>query len=339
MTQTYVAPGNFADTRIAGCHDCGWASEHGRVEAYRQVEKHVCAAPETTAPPAPAPANLPSITRPALRFYGGKWVLAPWIIEHLPEHESYIEPYAGAASVLLQKRPSRLEVYNDLDGEVVNFFRVLRDHSTELVQRLRFTPYARAELSAAAEPAIDPIERARRFFVLSWIGRGATSRTTRGWRFEIQTFHRRAPTVLFADLLDNLHALAERLRRVMIECSPALDVIERFDTPGALFYCDPPYLMESRSRRWRGDGYRHELDDEGHRVLAERLRGIQGLAVVSGYDTPLYAELYEGWTCARRMAHTDDRTKQPRVECIWISPRAAEAGIRRPFALEGMAAG
>lgn len=277
------------------------------------------------------------ITRPALRYYGGKWRLAPWVIAHLPEHVSYVEPYAGAASVLLQKRPSAIEVYNDLDGQVVNFFRVLRERPEELISALELTPYARAELVACREPAEEPVEAARRFFVRSWLGRGAQQRTTRGWRFERELHHRRRMTVLFGSVLTDLTSIARRFRDVQIESSPALDVIETFDTSDTVFYCDPPYLASTRSRRWVGDGYAHDMTESDHRDLAAALAGIKGMALVSGYDSPLYAEIFAGWSQVKTTARVDfseSGTSPSKVECLWISPRAAERMPQR--LLEGV---
>lgn len=336
MSQTYVN----ALSGVPGCYTCD--ADGPRSRAHEWAEQHDCdpadlaRVSERTAEDL---AHFEAITRPALRYYGGKWVLAPWIIQHLPEHESYIEPFAGAASVLLQKRPSRIEVYNDLDGEVVNFFRVLRDHPGELVQALSLTPYARGELTACKEPAINPIERARRLFVLAWQGRSRNSWTA-GWRFQRTTHRRsRSPADDFADV-DRLHAIAARLRHVQIEKDDALAVIERFDTPRAVFYCDPPYLESTRSGRWAANAYANELTDEDHVALSEVLHRIEGMALVSGYDSPLYDELYGGWQKVTKRATTDHRGAEvKRTECLWISPRAAESGIRRPFALEGMAAG
>lgn len=273
------------------------------------------------------------IERPALRYYGGKWVLAPWIISHFPPHDSYVEPFAGAASVLLSKQPTPIEVYNDIDVEVVNFFRVLREQPDALIDALRFTPFARAELAACREQATDPVERARRTFVLSWQGRARRVQQAAGWRFQRLSYSRKtSPPADFA-AVDRLYAIAERFRHVQIECDDAFAVIERYDQPQALFYCDPPYLHETRSERW-GIAYAQELTDEDHARLAEALSGIQGMALVSGYDSPLYRELYAGWRMVTRRAHTDRRGalkgsgEQYRTEHLWISPNAAAAAVQ-----------
>ncbi len=276
---------------------------------------------------------MTAVTRPALRYYGGKWVMAPWIIAHFPAHEVYVEPYAGAASVLLRKPLSPIEVYNDLDGEVVNFWRMLRERTDDLVRAVALTPYSRAELKAAAEPTDDPLERARRLFVLSWQGRSRNSWSA-GWRFARSRQGRHwTPADDWADA-ERLYAIADRLSHVQVECSPALDVIERFDTPDALFYCDPPYVAETRSGRWAENAYAFEMSDDDHRELAEVLAGIEGMAIVSGYESDLYAEIYDGWTVEKRIATTDHRGSQRfATECLWLSPRTAAAVPQLSFEL------
>ncbi|MGE3463863.1 MAG: DNA adenine methylase [Pseudomonadales bacterium] len=273
------------------------------------------------------------VTRPALRYYGGKWNLAPWILEHFPEHMCYVEPFGGGGSVLMRKAPSRVEVYNDLDGEVVNFFRVLREQPEELVRALTLTPYARAELELTNEPAADPLERARRLFVRCWMSRGGARHTWKpGWRFQRNTLMRRDIVADWTEV-DRLVDVASRLRAVQIESGDAFDIIPRYDAPDTLFYCDPPYVVHSRSERWQKNGYRHEMAEEDHGRLAELLRGIRGMAIVSGYDTELYREAFAGWEMATRSAYTEGSSliqRRPRrVEVLWISPAATARARQR----------
>lgn len=262
--------------------------------------------------------STPQISTPVLRYYGGKWRLASWIISHFPPHRIYVEPFGGAASVLLRKPPAEIEVYNDLDGEVVNFFRVLREQPDALARAVALTPYARAEYLLAHDSADDPVERARRFAVRAWQGiGGATAQWRTGWR-------RRLDGRIVAEwnrLPDVIRVVAARLKEVIIENLPAEAVIRRYDTPETLFYCDPPYLPDTRSR-WRTAGYTHEMSEDDHHTLAELLRGVQGMVVISGYEHPLYDELFGGW----KKVSTKARTQNGRVtkECLWLSPRAAE---------------
>jgi len=259
--------------------------------------------------------------RPALRYYGGKWKLAPWIISHFPEHKNYVEPCGGAASVLLQKPRSPLETYNDLDGNVVNFFRMLRDKPEELIHKIKLTPWARAEYELSLTPADDDIEQARRFFVALWLGmNGASnygSKATQG--FKVATMDKDYPNTLYFTELDKI---AERLTGVQIEARPALDVIERFDNADAMIYFDPPYVTEERTKP---DWYALEWSNADHGNAAELLRACAGYVVVSGYACPLYADLYEhhGWQRVDTMAQTNSGGK--RVESLWLSPRTVEA--------------
>lgn len=271
----------------------------------------------------------PVVTRQALRYYGSKVSLAAWIISHFPPHAHYVEPYAGGCAVLLSKPPSRLETVNDLDGDVVTFFRVLRDRAADLIRAIELTPFARAEYEAARTPAADDVERARRLYVRSWQGRGnPTSAWVSGWRRAKDPFGARG--VDSWQTIDHLYAVARRLRQVQIESDDALNVIRRYDRPDALFYCDPPYLAETRGR-WAANGYQHEMTEADHRALAEVLHAAQGMVVLSGYSSDLYADLYAGWRTETREAKTDGGFT--RTEVLWLNPAAARGG-RQPRLLE-----
>lgn len=261
-----------------------------------------------------------------LRYHGGKWRIAPWVIGHFPPHNQYIEPFGGAASVLLRKPRSRLEVYNDLDGELVNLFRVARDQGEALVQAVTLTPYARAEFQAARAPSDDPVEQARRTLLRSAMGFGsnAHNRATgfRG-RHRVQSQN---PVHDWRHFPEPLGAIIERLRGVVIEHANAFTLIDTYDAPETLFYIDPPYLFETRS-----DGeadYRFELDEADHIALAERLHTIEGAAVVSGYPSPLYDALYAGWHRFERAARSDGA--HARTEAIWLSPKCGAHDLFSP---------
>lgn len=257
--------------------------------------------------------------RPALRYYGSKHRLALWIIGHFPPHVCYVEPYGGGAGVLLSKPLSTVEVYNDLDDDVVNFFTVLRGRPNDLIRAIEMTPFARAELAAACEPCDNELERARHFYVRAWQGRsGPTAGKPGGWRFQVTEARGKHNLRDEWNATAHLWQLAARLKQVYVECDAALAVIRRYDTPDTLFYCDPPYVQAARSRRWKGCAYRNEMSDEQHRELAEALWGIRGMAIVSGYPSALYDELYGGWTKTQRRAHTEAHTFK--TECLWLSP-------------------
>lgn len=280
--------------------------------------------------------------RPALRYYGGKWQLARWIISHFPPHLLYVEPYGGAASVLLQKPRSYAEVYNDLDGEVVNLFRVLRDPgmARDLRRQVSLTPFSRREFEDAYGPTDDPVERARRTLVRSFMGYfpNAVSSQRSGFRARAHRMENGRTTTPaareWAAYPDHIDALTARLRGVTIECRDALEVIRQQDTPHTLFYVDPPYIRANTRQ-----GYRHEMTEADHRRLAEVLRGVQGMVVLSGYRCPLYDELYHDWQRVDRQAFAGSISagQRPRVESLWLSPSAL-AARSAPRLLPGMEA-
>lgn len=255
-----------------------------------------------------------TIHHPPLRYHGSKWRLAPWIIAQFPPHRLYCEPFAGGASVLLRKSPSEVEIYNDLDGRIVNFFRVAREHPTALMTQLLLTPYARAEAITDREPAEDdPLEDARRVCAASWmLFGGGQGQWHTGFRVQRPSSANNTSD-LWAKLPLQLPAVAARLRRVQIENLPALECIRRYDAPETLFYVDPPYLQSTRSK-WRKTAYRHETTDDDHKQLAQVLHGIKGMAILSGYPSDLYCRLYNNW----HMIETTTRTDRGKAvtECL-----------------------
>lgn len=248
---------------------------------------------------------------PALRYYGGKWRSAKWITSHFPPHYTYVEPFGGSAGVLLQKKPSTFEVYNDLDQNVVTFFRVLRDREEELIREIQLTPWSRAELKIAYETATDDLEIARRFYVRCWQSFGHLHG---GWRY--QHSDNGYSIVDQWNSVENLMDTAKRLKLVQIECDNAISVIKRYDTPKTLFYVDPPYV---HSTRYRKNGYLHEMDDTQHEELSTVLSQIEGMAIVSGYHSELYDNIYREWTVIEKQTTNNANGKS--VEVLWLSPR------------------
>ena len=257
------------------------------------------------------------ITSPPVRYMGSKFSVAKWIISHFPEHYSYIEPFCGGASVLFRKQRSRVEVINDLNQEVVNFFDVLRDRSEELQRALTFTPFSRFELRRAHEVHRDPLERARRFYIRSWQKfNGGSEGHLGSWRFATEETAT-SPIGDWRKRCLEIPLFAERLRNVYIDCDTAVAVINRFDKPTALFYCDPPYVLDTRTTR---SIYQSEMTDEDHETLSEYLHGIQGMALISGYNGPLYQRLYADWKMVTTKAFATQRIA--RTECLWINENA-----------------
>jgi len=264
-----------------------------------------------------------------LRYHGGKWRLAPWILAHFPPHRVYVEPFGGAASVLMRKRRAYAEVYNDLDGEVVNVFRVLRDpeQAARLERAVRLTPFARAEFNLSYELAGDPVEDARRFLIRSHMGFGtAAMRATvdggkqrTGFRGNT-TRARTIPADDWAGLPDVVRQIARRMAGVVIEQRDAAEVISAHDGRETLYYIDPPYPHATRgnSSRWN---YRHEMTDDAHRALAGVLRAVQGMVVLSSYPSSLYDELYADWERTQIAAMADGA--RSRTEVLWLNPAAS----------------
>lgn len=263
--------------------------------------------------------------RPAVRWHGGKWLLAPWIISHFPPHRIYVEPFGGAASVLLRKARSYAEVYNDLDDSIVNLFRVMQHErqAARLHELLRLTPFARREFELARDldGTNDPVEQARRLIVRSFMGFGSNAHNGRATGFRANSNRRgTTPAYDWAHYPDALPALIERFRSVVIEHRDAATVMAAHDGPQTLHYIDPPYVPDTRSKHRM---YRHELDLDGHAKLLEFVKGLEGMVVLSGYSHALYDEALAGWMRVERKAFADGA--RPRIEVLWINQSAWEA--------------
>lgn len=276
-------------------------------------------------PRKPSPISMPIRGRKRLVFgwYGGKFSHLDWLLPLLPQCHHYCEPFAGSAAVLLNREPSPVETYNDLDGEVVNFFRVLREQKEALIEAIGLTPFAREEFADAVtdpETELTALERARRFFVRARQVRTGLAQTASLGRWaNCKETSRQGMSGVVSRWLGSvalLPEIAERLLRVQIENRPALEVINLYDAPGTLLYCDPPYPHESR-----GDAraYGHEMNNDDHRVLAAALQGVQGKAAVSGYRCDLLDTIYAGWQRFDAPARTCHSVKQPRREALWMN--------------------
>lgn len=284
-----------------------------------------------------------STARSPFPWFGGKQKLADEIIALFPAHAVYVEVFGGGASVLLSKPPSTLDVYNDRDEGLVNFFRCLRDEPGRLVPLLELTPYSRAEWLEARQTwfaITDPVERARRWFVVASQSFGAMTvrdkppfrsgfraPTGRGWggeRLGRMHLNRAAST---ANRIDHVWRFVERMRLVQIEFLDWRACLDRYDHEDALFYLDPPYVAATR----RAGGYEHELTDDDHAELVERVLSLEGVAIVSGYDHPIYDALVTGGFARHEFdvlstagQRSVDTKRDRRLEVVWASPRAAE---------------
>ena len=264
--------------------------------------------------------------RPALKppfaYYGGKMTLASTIAELLPEHQHYIEPFAGSLAVLLAKEPSRAETVNDLDGDLVTFWRVLRDRPEELCHAADLTPHSRAEAAASWVDVEDELEQARRVWVRLTQSRGHSLKRT-GWKFSrnVDVGHASQRVRAFADRMPQA---AERLSRVSLENRDALDVIRDYGSePTACLYVDPPYLGSTRATN-----YRVEMTaDDAHVALADALNKCKASVVLSGYDAPLYADLFARWHRVDLPGATTLSGDTDRVEVLWSNRPLAEPDL------------
>lgn len=259
----------------------------------------------------------------AFGWYGGKFSHLEWLLPLLPACHHYCEPFAGSAAVLLNREPSPVETYNDIDGDVVNFFRVLRDKPDDLARAIALTPFSREEFHLAIygdTEDVSDVELARRFYVRARQARTGLAQTaTLGrWANCKETSRAGMSGVVSRWLggVEGLGDIAERLLRVQIENRPAVDVIRLYDGKDTLFYCDPPYLHGTR-----GDAkaYGFEMSDEEHAALALVLRSIQGKAAVSGYRSDHMDTWYANWRRFDAPVKTTHSVKQPRQECVWMN--------------------
>lgn len=282
-----------------------------------------------------------AVTKPALRYHGAKFRLAPWIMGFFPPHRCYVEPFGGAAGVLLQKPRTYAEVYNDLDGDVVNFFRVLRNplSRARLIEQCALTPYAKEEFDQVWEATTEPVERARRIAIRAQMGFGSAgaSKGTTGFRVDTKRAYGTSQQH-WAEFPESLAATAERFTGVLIENREAVDVMRQHDAPDTLHFVDPPYMHQTRVRgAGKARYYRHEMADEQHVQLLAAVRELQGMVVLSGYRTSLYDGALAGWTRHQTTARISAvRGGAVRTECVWINPACSAALSLREGLFAGM---
>jgi DNA adenine methylase len=275
---------------------------------------------------APSPLLKPNGTRKLIAFgwYGGKFSHLDWLLPLLPACHHYCEPFGGSGAVLMNRSPSPVETYNDLDGEVVNFFRVLRTQKEKLVEQIGLTPFSREEfgLACVIDSNADPVERARRFYVRArQVRTGLAQTATLGRWANCKNTSRAGMSGVISRWLgavEMLPEIADRLLRIQIENRPATEVIRLYDAPTTLFYCDPPYVHQTR-----GDdkAYGYEMTDREHRELARVLNSAKGMVAVSNYDCPLMNELYPRTRWKKHVSpeRTIHSTKDKRAEVLWTN--------------------
>jgi DNA adenine methylase len=247
--------------------------------------------------------------------------MADWIISHMPEHSTYLEPYFGSGAVFFNKRPSKIETINDLDEQVVNLFRVIRDTPDDLARVISFTPLSRREYYDSYEQTGGALEDARRFLVRCWQAIGGKTSDRTGWRSLILSNGPKM-TREWDRLPEKILIAAARLKQAQIENQPALKLIDRYDRPDVLIYADPPYILSTRTKRH----YAHEMKLPDHIELIDRLRTFRGAVLLSGYHHPLYDQLVsDGWKMEEFQASAEAGAK--RTEVLWINPIAARTGF------------
>lgn len=247
-----------------------------------------------------------------LKYPGAKNRLAPWICEYIPKHDVYVEPFAGSLAVFFNKQRSHIETVNDIDEEIVNFFRILRDRSDELERAIDFTPFSRSEYKAAYEPSCDDLERARRFAVKCWMGFGCGNLYQNGFKSGQQT-NSPNPVKAWCELPEIMKLATERLKGVQIENLPALELIERYNTEDVFIYADPPYLHGTRKNYL----YKYEMQDAEHEELLKTLANHPGKVLISGYDNNMYNDMLSEWQKAYKVTRAEGG--RARTEVLWMN--------------------
>ena len=272
----------------------------------------------------PVDTGTTKVEQAPLQWYGGKWEMAEWLASLLPRAQTFVMPFGGAGSPLWHVEPYPVEVYNDLDSELVNFFRVCREQGDELARRLELTPFSREEFDLCKKlDGADPVERARQF---AYVGRASHGGAWgRSWSHVVGHSRRGMSSSVsrFLHMPETVTQVARRLKSVQVEHMDAIALIRKYDRPETLFYLDPPYVPESRNG---SDVYRCEMTIEDHRALLATLKGIQGKWALSGYANDLYDSELAGThrverevTCRSNITNRGAASKPKRTEVVWMN--------------------
>jgi DNA adenine methylase len=266
--------------------------------------------------------------KPPFKYYGGKFYLCKWILSHAPAHRVYVEPFGGAASVLLNKERSEVEVYNDLCPDVTAVMTAIRDYPDKFMDALFKIPceeklyYQYKESSPA-----DEFQRAIRAYVVYRMSRGGTATT---FSKSNRSYRGLPENVAAWDTgIRNIPTVSKRLQGVQITTKDAISLCQEMDCDDAWFYLDPPYVSKTRINE---NVYKLEMDEAGHIQLAEAARGWKAKTILSGYDGELYRRLYPDWTCVQKEVYLHgghSRKKQLVQECLWLNfpERRFENGV------------
>jgi DNA adenine methylase len=275
---------------------------------------------------------------PCFPWFGGKYRLAPKLVEFIPKHGAYVEPFGGAASLLLAKPPSKIECFNDLDGGLVNFFRVLRDPKQfkEFRRLMDLTLYSRKqyyEFRNALDMGLeaDPVAYACKWFVVARQSFGGMWCNSWSHTITSSSNYMASATSRYLSGINNLPKLVERIKRVLIENKDFEPLIERFDKEDVFFYCDPPYLPSTRG----GGKYRFEMSEQDHERLLDLLLELKGKVMLSGYRNNLYERLEkEGWkrkdfkvkssVSGNTIQQFEKPINKDRIDSIWLNYEASQ---------------
>lgn len=249
-----------------------------------------------------------------LRYPGSKWNLANKIVELLPKHKTYLEPYFGSGAVLFTKEPSAIETVNDLNDDVVNLFKVIQQEPAALAEKIFLTPYSRKIYDKAWE--IRPeneIDKALNFVIRSVMSHGFRNIEKSGWKMDINGRERAYAVKHWNDLPELVQEMTLRLKQVQIECRPAIELIEKYSREDVCMYVDPPYVLSTRTRKQ----YTVEMEDREHEELLDILNHSKAKIILSGYDSDLYNKRLSNWGRAEFTATAEKGL--PRLEILWMN--------------------
>ena len=249
-----------------------------------------------------------------LNYPGAKWGMAKQIVSMMPPHKSYLEPFFGSGAVLFNKQPSAIETVNDIDGDIVNFFKVVRERPEELAEAISLTPYSRDVFNDAHKNrGTTAFDRAYRFAIRSRMGHGFKTYQKTGFKIDVYARERSYCVNCWNTMPERIFEAAARLKDVQIENRPALELIQKFNYDNVLIYADPPYLLSTRG----GKQYRHEMDEQGHVELLAALKSHRGPAIISGYPSELYDSELRGWNRITKQSY--NQNSDARTEVLWFN--------------------
>lgn len=268
-----------------------------------------------------------------LKYPGSKWRIVDKLVELIPPHHTYLEPYLGSGAVFFRKAPSDIETINDLDWDVVNLFQCIREDSEKLSRLIMTTPYSRQMYDDAfkSDPIMEVLSEGNRFLkacqflVRCWQGHGFRSNGYKvGWKNDVQGRERMYALWNWYRLPEWVIEIAERLRRVQIECSPAIELMERYDYENVFMYLDPPYLLGTRCGKQKQ--YKHEMSDEDHEEMLQKAIGSKAKIMISGYASEMYDDMLAGWRRKEFRSHAEMGSK--RTEVVWMNYESGQMELR-----------